>query len=183
MKLLIGGISTVIAIFIAFVIQDFLPPMDIFLGARIILVPMIFCYAAMALPGWTMLILAFIAGLFTDLNYLHVVDGRVEIGVGWSIVYFVFLGLFAHGFQPAFQRGHWWIHILVSMAGTSVFLALQFAMISFRREGFVYNDMVFWRVIGPGLMAGLFALAVHPLVVGASYLLPDARARTGFRRR
>ncbi len=77
--------------------------MRFFHGARVFLVPMLFCYGALAMPFWAMLLMAVYTGFLTDLAYLNVTDGHVEIALGWSIVVFVFFGLFAHGLQPAFR--------------------------------------------------------------------------------
>lgn len=173
MRLAVGSVILVLAVFFAFVIQEFLPPVPILHGARVLLVPMMFCYAALVMPTWLMLLAALFTGFLTDLNYVHVVDGQVEIGIGFSIVFFVLFGLLANGFQPAFRRGHWWLHILLSALGTSVFLLLQFAMISFRREGFVFNELVVWRIAGPGLIAGILSPVMHLIIVQASQFLPD----------
>ena len=113
MKLAIGWVSAALAVFFALIIQEFIPPVHALHGARVILVPVLFCYAALALPAWAMLLFAVYTGSLTDLMSLQIVDGRVEIALGWSIVFFVVFGLLAHGFQPAFLRGHWWLHLLL----------------------------------------------------------------------
>ncbi len=173
MRLAIGGAVLMVAVFFAYVIQEFIGPIHALRGARVLLVPMLFCYAAMVMPTWAMLLAAFYTGFVTDLTYLHVVDGQVEIGLGFSIVFFVLFGLLANGFQPAFRRGHWWLHALLSAVGTAVFLALQFAMISFRREGFVFNELVVWRILAPGLIAAALSPLLHLIIVQASQFLPD----------
>ncbi len=184
MRLAIGCVAVIVTVFLSYVIQEFLPPLGFLHGARILLVPMIFCYAAMVMPTWAMLLMAFYTGFVTDLNYVHVVDGQVEIALGWSIVFFVLYGLLANGFQPAFNRGHWWLHVLLSALGTSVFLALQFAMISFRREGFVFNELVVWRILGPGLVAMVLSPLVHLIVTQSVPFLPvDFSALDTYRKR
>lgn len=178
MRSLIGGFALALAIFLAIPIQAFIPAVEPLFGARVLLVPMLFCYGALALPAWAMLLLAIYTGLITDLTYLHVVGGQVEIGLGWSMMYFVIFGVLAHGLQPAFLRGHWWIHILASAVGTSLFLALQFVMITFRREGFVFNEIILWKILGPGLIAAIFAPLVHLIATAGTYFIPT----TGFAR-
>lgn len=172
MKLAIGWLALALAIFAALIIQEFIPPLHGLNGARVVLVPMLFFYGALAMPIWAMLILAVFSGFAMDLMNLQVVGGQVEIALGWSIVYFVIFGLLAHGFHPAFQRGHWWLHTLIGAAGTSLYLALQYAMISFRREGFVFNELVVWRILAPGLIAALFAPLVHLVAVQAGNFIP-----------
>jgi cell shape-determining protein MreD len=182
MRLAVSGAVLVVGVFLAFVLQAFIPPVDFLHGARVVLVPMIFLYAALVFPTWAMLLAALYTGLMTDLAYLHVVDGRVEIGLGFSIVFFVVTGLLANGFQPAFRRGHWWIHALLSAGVTAAFLAVQFAMISFRREGFVFNELVAWRILAPGLIAGVLAPFFHLIVAQASQFLPaDYRGLADYR--
>jgi len=183
MRSILGGIALALAIFLALPLQEFIPPLHALYGARVLLVPMLFCYGALALPGWGMLLLAMFTGFVTDLAYLHVVGGQVEIALGWSMVYFVTFGALAHGFQPAFQRGHWWIHILLSAAGTSMFLALQYVMISFRREGLVFNEIVVWRILGPGLVAAVFAPLVHLIATWSSHFVPQAGLIRAYRTR
>jgi len=175
MKLAAGWAAMAVAIFFALVVPEFIPPLHGLNGARVVLVPMLFCYGALAMPLWAMLPLALYSGLLTDLASLQAVNGHVEIALGWSIVYFVLFGLLAHGFQPAFLRGHWWLHILLGAAGTSLFLALQYAMICFRREAFFFNDLVAWRILAPGLIAALFAPIVHLIAVQAGQLFPTGR--------
>lgn len=183
MKLAIGWLSLALAIFFALVIQQFIPPLHGLNGARVFLVPMLFFYGALAMPVWAMLIMAVYTGLCLDLLNLQAVGGQVEIALGWSIVYFVISGLLAHGFQPAFLRGHWWLHTLISAFGTSLYLALQYAMISFRREGFVFNEIVVWLILAPGLIAALFAPLVHLIAVQAGHFIPGGSLSSGRRYR
>jgi len=165
MRTLAGLAALFLAIFLAFPVQEMIPAVSALHGARLLLVPALFCYGAVALPAPAMLGLAVFTGLLTDLAYLHVVGGQVEIAVGWSIVFFVIFGLLANGLQPAFKRGHWWIPIPVTLVGTSLFLLMQFAMISLRREGFFFNEVVVWRIIGAGALSAVVAAMIHPLAL------------------
>ena len=130
------------------------------------------------MPFWAMLLLAIYTGFLTDLAYLNVPDGHVEIALGWSIVVFVFFGLFAHGLQPAFAGGRWWLHVLLGAICTCVFLALQFVMICFRRQGIFFNETVAWRIVAPGFFAAVLAPLVHLTVVK---LAPYVRGPTRLR--
>jgi cell shape-determining protein MreD len=179
MKLLAGSFAFLMAVFFLLILQEFFPPVLSLHGARIVLVPMVFCYFALAAPAWTMLLAAVYTGFLTDLMYLHFVDGQVEIGLGWSIVFFVLFGLFAHGFQPAFLRGRWWLHVGLTALGTCSFLALQYAMISFRREGLILNELVAWRILAPGLVAAVLAPFVHLLVVQCRHFFPEITQEPG----
>ncbi|MEI6337304.1 MAG: hypothetical protein WCQ57_01820 [Verrucomicrobiota bacterium] len=179
MKLAISWTSAALTVFFALIIQELIPPVQALNGARVLLVPLVFCYAALAMPTWAMLLFAAFTGFLTDLMFLHVVDGQVEIALGWSMVYFVFFGLLAHGFQPAFLRGHWWIYVGLSIFGTCTFLALQYIMIGFRRQGIIFNDLVAWRILAPGLMAAVIAPLGHLAVKQCRHFFPDVPGEAG----
>lgn len=149
-----------VAIFLSFALQELIAPVQGFLGARVLIFPALLCYGALALPFPAAIGLAALTGLFADLTYLHAVDGSVEIGLGWSIVFFVVFTLFAHGFEPSFRRGHWWLIIPLSGFCIAAYLTLQFVMISFRREEFFFSDVVAWRIIGAGLITALLSSVV-----------------------
>ncbi len=168
MKVAILTACLLVAVFAALVLQELIPPMDMFLGARVLLVPLVFCYGALTLPFPAMLGFALFAGLLSDLANLQVLGDAVEIPVGWSILVYVAIGSICQGLRPLVLRGHWEIHAGMSGLSTSVILLLQFFAISLRRfdeGGFIYNDVVFWRIVGPGVVALLLAPMLY-FVVG-----------------
>jgi hypothetical protein len=175
MKVATGTLAACLGIFVAFLVQMALPPVHVLHGARFVLVPMIFCYAAMSLPFPAMLGLAVFTGFLSDLMYLHVVGGRVEIALGCSIVFFVIVGSIANGCREFFLRGQWWPLIPVTVLSTCAFLLMQFIMISVRREGFVFEMAVIWRILAPGLLAGLFVPLLHAVVRPFAAMLPESR--------
>lgn len=168
MKVAIVTVSLFVAIFAALVLQELIPPVRMFLGARVLLVPLIFCYGGLTLPFSAMLGLALFSGLLSDLANLQVLGDAVEIPVGWSILVYVAIGSICQGLRPLVLRGHWEIHAGMSGLSTSVILMLQFFAISLRRfdgGGFVYNEVVFWWILGPGVVALLLAPVLY-FVVG-----------------
>ncbi|MCK9589124.1 MAG: hypothetical protein WC076_02260 [Terrimicrobiaceae bacterium] len=179
MKAVIGTLAACIGVFSAFLLQQALPAIHVFHGARFVFVPMIFCYAAMGLPFPAMLFVAFCTGLLSDLMYLHVVGGRVEIALGCSIVFFVIYGSIANGFRPSYLRGHWWPVIPLGVICTWAFLLMQFAMISLRREEFVFDEAILWRLLAPGLLAGLFVPILHAAVKPFAALIPENPRHAG----
>ena len=179
MKAVSGALAACAGVFAAFLLQQALPAIHVLHGARFVLVPMIFCYAAMALPFPAMLFAAFCTGLLSDLMYLSVVEGRVEIALGCSIVFFVISGSIVNGFRPSYLRGHWWPVIPLGVACTWAFLLMQFAMISLRREGLVFDQAILWRVLAPGFLAGLLVPLLHAAVKPFSDLLPGNPMRAG----
>lgn len=173
MKTLLGLAAIIPGVVAALLLQEMLPAVNVLHGARFVFVPMIFCYAALALPFPAMLFAALVTGLLTDLMYLHVVAGRVEIALGCSIVFFVIYGSISNGFRPAFLRGHWWPLIPLSALGTSSFLLMQFLMITLRREELIFDQAVIWRVLAPGLLAALFAPLLHAMIRPFALLIPE----------
>lgn len=181
MKTTTGIVVLAVAIFFAFILQEMLPQLRVFHGARVLLAPMLLCYGALALPFWGMLLLAFWTGFLSDLWYMHIVGGQVEIGLGWSILYFVLFGMLAHGFEPIFRRGAWWLHPIASAVCTSVYLALQFVILSFQRGSFEFGELVLWWIFAPGLMAALLAPLVHLIAwQGAQFFPHDSRRLHGY---
>lgn len=159
--------------YLALVVQHFIGPLPI-IGARVLLMPIIMFYGALALPIPGMLVLAFCGGLFWDALHMQTVDGNVEIALGWSIVLYAALGALMNGFRPLFQRGRWEIHCLLSGVCTSLIVLAEYLMITFRREPvvFVFNKEVWWSIGGAGLVAALlspfffFALNYVAFLVG-----------------
>ena len=173
MKALIDLIALFAGVFIAFVVQHALPPMADLHGAQVLLVPMVFCYAAVVLPFPAMLAAAFYTGLFSDLFYLHIAGGRVEIPPGVSIIYFVILGCISNGFRSVPEAKRVWIFALLSGVGTSAFLLLQFLMITWHRGGWEWASAAAWRILAPGLMAFLIAPLFHLITSHIDNLVPD----------
>src|SRR5205823_6513695 len=121
------------------------------------IMPVILFYGALALPfGW-MLALVFCAGFMWDALTVQVLDSHVEIALGWSILLYALLGSIMHGFRPWFLKGRWEVHCLLSGLCTSAILLAEFLMLTFQRGGFVFSKEIWWRILGPGVMAMLLA--------------------------
>ena len=162
-----------VAMFLALIAQHFigpLPPM----GARVMIMPLIMFYGALALPLPAMLALTFVGGLMWDSLHSQMIDGNYEIALGWSVVLYATLGGLMSGFRPLFQRGRWEIHCIFSGLATSVIVLAEYLMITFRREPvvFVFNQNVWWSIAGSGIVATLlspfffFALNYIALLTG-----------------
>lgn len=182
MRTAAGLLAYLAGLLVVLLLEMAVPPIHALQGARLFFVPLIFCYAAMCFPFPAMIASAVLTGLVLDLNYLNAPGGQVEIGLGWSIFYFVSLGCVAQGLQPSMIRGRWWPLIPLAAIGTSGYLLLQFAMISLRREGFVWDTAILWRVLAPGLLAALLAPLLHQALHFSSRFLPESpRTRFGDR--
>jgi hypothetical protein len=66
-----------------------------------------------------------------------------------------------------------WPFILLSTVGTSSFLLVQFLLITFIRGGIIVTPAVGWRILAPGLIAGLIAPLFYWTVSHMDRLLPD----------
>lgn len=161
------------ALFLALVVQHFIPPVPWLHEARVLLMPVVFFYGALALPFWGMLILAFITGFMWDALTVQIVDSSVEISLGWSIIVYAALGAMMNGFRPLFLRGRWEIHCLLSGVCTSILVLVEYLMITLRRTGFDFSSEVWWRIGGSGILALLFS----PLVF---FFLNWIGAKVGF---
>ena len=152
---------TLASLFAALVGQHFIDPIPPW-GARVMLLPVIFFYGALAFPPPGMLVLAFVSGLCWDAVYTQVVDSAVEIAPGWSVIVYAALGALMSGFRPLFQRGRWEVHCLLTGVFTSVMVFAEYMMISVRRPpvSLVFNEVVWGRVIGAGAAAALLSPVV-----------------------
>lgn len=149
------------AIYLAVIIQEFIPPLAFLDDARVLIVPVLFCYGALWLPFPAMLALALYAGFVSDLANLHVIGDRVEIGLGWSMLCYVLLGAVLNTFRRPFLAGRWEIHCLASGASTLLLLVGQYLMVCLRRESFVFNQTVVWQIAGPAVLALLMAPVIY----------------------
>jgi len=179
MRTAVGLVSLLFCVLACLLLQQFLPPFSYLHGARLVLVPMVFCYAAIALPFPAMLAGAVFTGLVSDLMYLHVVDGQVEIALGWSIFFFVIFGCISHGLHDSLERNRWWVCVPVAAIATCAYLFAQFAMISFRRSGFVADPAILWRILAPGIAAAILAPFLHFLVRFFASFLPEPPRLSG----
>lgn len=181
---------TVLLVVIAFVlliVEQFIPPVAFLHDARVLLVPIVFFYSALALPYGLMLFMALACGLMTDALSAQILempgpDGQmiqtVEIALGWSIVLYAVLGSIMSGFRPLFRRGRWEIHCLMSGILVAVIVLLQFLMVSVRRaaldeSAFAWSPEIGWRIGGAGLaalfLAPIFFWALSTLAALVGY--------------
>jgi hypothetical protein len=168
---MIRALVLVLSAYAAVVAQDFLPGMPFFAGAHILILPVIVCYALLWLPFPAALGFALYAGLIGDLAMMHVDGDRVEIGLGWSMLYYVLLAAVLRLLPALPAEPRWETHCLASGAATFFLLAGQYLMVCLRRESFMLNGAVFAQIIGPALAALLLA----PLLYHFFGLFPGDR--------
>src|SRR3954465_8419728 len=146
-----------VLVFIAQIIELFIPPLEWMFNAHVLIVPIIVFYGAMALPFPLMLALSFFAGLLLDALTMQVIGPRVEIALGWSIIVYAVLASIMHGLRPLFIRGRWEVHCIMSGVCTSAIVLSQYLMISFRRGSLFFTKEAWWQIVGPGIIAMMMA--------------------------
>ena len=146
-----------VLVLLAQMAEFFIPTMGWMYNAHIYIVPVIVFYGAMALPFSLMLALALFAGILLDVLTVHVIGGKVEISIGWSILLYAVLAGIMHGLRPLFIRGRWEVHCILTGVCTSVIVLAQYLMISFRRGSIFFSHEVWWQIGGPGIVAMLMA--------------------------
>ena len=159
--------------FLALVVQHFIAPLPP-MGARVLLMPIVMFYGALALPLPAMFALTLAGGLMWDALHVQMIDGNFEVALGWSIVLYGVLGGLMGGFRPLFQRGRWEIHCLLSGVACAIIVLAEYLLITFRREPviFVFNSNIWWSIAASGLVATLlspfffFALNYLALLTG-----------------
>lgn len=170
-----------LATYLGLVIQEFIPPLSIFWDARIFLLPLLFCLGALELPFYFMIALAVFVGLLSDLSTLQIINGQVEIAVGWSIIFYVFVGSALQGIRPLYLRGHWELYAFGSALCTILLIACQFLMLSFRRMetgGLIFDWIIVARILVPGSAALLISPLIYMTVRACGLCQPPRRRRT-----
>jgi len=169
---------------VALLLQFYIPPLPFLSGARVLLLPLVFFFGALALPFPGMLALAFACGLMWDALTVQVIEigvqpdskQAVELSIGWSVVLYAVLGGLVSGFKPLFRRGRWEIHCLMGGFCTALIVLAEYIMISVRRAVFnsapiEFSNDIWWRIGGAGLMALLFAPLVFAVLRGLAALV------------
>jgi hypothetical protein len=144
-------------VFVAQIVEIFIPPLEWMYNAHVYIVPVIVFYGAITLSFPAMLALVFFAGFLWDAMTVQILATRVEISFGWSILLYAVLAVIMHGLKPLFNRGRWEVHCVLSGVCTSLILLSQYLMISFRRGSLIFDKEVWWQIGGPGLLARLMA--------------------------
>ena len=91
----------ILALFCSLIGQEFLPALPWFYGARVLLMPVVFFYGALAMPFWSMLVLAWVAGFMWDALNIQIIEGGLEFSLGWSIVFYAFFGAITNKRSPS----------------------------------------------------------------------------------
>lgn len=167
---------TIFLLLLTFVVQEFLPGIPMAHHATLLLPPVYFFTAAVAVPFPMMLLLAFITGLLWDARHLpgavrlaenaadsllagpmglpEIVNGG-GFGIGISIIIFAMLGTFLQGVRPLFKRGRVELPVLLVGFTTFAWLLLEYLMQTFLRGSLFFPAAVWTKMITDAMLAML----------------------------
>jgi hypothetical protein len=148
--------------FLGLVGQLYLPALPWFPCAFIFLGAIFFFYSCLVLPFPAVLLFTFLFGLATDLLTLpNAVAGNFPFG--GSILAFLVPALIIHGFRPLTAKSTWLIPLaLAPLVALLIPLTLvtQYGLLCLERREFFFNNVIMWRILGPGLAALVVAPGV-----------------------
>lgn len=163
------NLSTVFLLLAAFLVQQFVPAFTGLSHARILIVHVVFLCAAVSVATPTMLLLAFIGGFLWDAHCSLapiVADREVytqpaeSLRFGYSILLFAGMGFLMQGLNPLFRTGKWQFSALLTGIAISLYLAADYALISFVRGDFVMSRSILRLVTYTSLLTMLFSPVV-----------------------
>ena len=170
MSTILFSLSTFVLICLAFVIQEFIPAIQMFYQAQLLIVPVVFFAAAVTLPFPLMLAAAFFTGFVWDARYqLHTTPdlsdpfqagGGVDLIFGYSILLLGIMGALMQGIRPLFQRGRWELPVLMIGLATLMWLLLELFLINFRAGDFLFSPKAFFKAT----VASVLSMLVAPII-------------------
>lgn len=167
---------TFLLLLLTFTVQEFIPGLAMAHYATLLLPPVFFFTAAVAVPFPMMLILAFITGFLWDARYLPGASDLVKsapdsliqgpmanpellsvggFGFGVSILVFALMGTFLQGVRPLFKRGRLELPVLLVGFTTFLWLLLEYLMMAFLRGSLQVSTGVWSKMITDTLLAML----------------------------
>ena len=153
------------AMFIGLVLQHFVGAVPGF-GSQIMVLPLIFLCGAAAVPVWSMLALAFTAGLMWDCMHYIPVDGHVDFPFGGTILLYAGIGALMNGLRPLFLRGLWFVHAAAAGLLTAALVLVEYIIITFRREPFalIWPREIWTRILGTAFVTAILAVPLFLLL-------------------
>ena len=181
---------SIILLLLTFMVQEFIPGLEIAQFATLFLPAVFFFSASVAAPFSMMLLLSFITGFIWDARHLPGVveslsgvedvfgtGADVELGAGshplpfgLSIVLFGMLGTLLQGIRPLFKRGRLELPVLMVGLATFVWLLSQYLIITFLRGSLQFPAGVWSKMITDSLLAMLAAPLIFLLLYSLARL-------------
>ncbi|MDB4142560.1 hypothetical protein N9733_03745 [Akkermansiaceae bacterium] len=162
-------ISLIGLLLLSCIVQQFLPPINAWYDARVLLVPLVVVCSAATVPTAGMLILVFLGGFLWDAQQIlnpvgettEVYHSQVEsMKFGYSILLFAFMGFLMQGIQPLFKQGKWYLSAMLTGVAMFLYLTVEYLLLSFIRGGFDITSGVFNQI---GLTS-LITMLASPIV-------------------
>lgn len=181
---------SIILLLITFMVQEFIPGLEIAQFATLFLPAVFFFCASVASPFAMMLVLAFITGFLWDARHLQGVavslssandvfgiGADVELGAatnplpfGLSILLFGMLGTLMQGIRPLFKRGRLELPVLMVGVATFMWLLLQYLIMTFLRGSLQFHTGVWTKMITDTLLAMLASPLIFLLLYSLARL-------------
>lgn len=176
---------TLLLLLLTFAVQEFIPGLSMAHYATLLLPPVFYFAAAVAVPFPMMLLLAFITGFMWDARYLPgasvtvksasetLINGPLAMpelmsvggfGFGVSIIVFGLMGTFLQGVRPLFKRGRLELPVLLVGFTTFLWLLLEYLMMTFLRGSLQFTAGVWSKMITDTLLAMLAAPLIFLLL-------------------
>ncbi len=168
---------TLLLLLLTFVAQEFIPGIPMANHATLLLPPVFFFSAAVAVPFPMMLLLSFVTGLLWDARHqpavrdaaLAAADGLAGGSLaapelagsgavfGISIVIFTLLGLFLQGVRPLFKRGRVELPVLLVGFTTFAWLFMEYMVMTFMRGSLFFPAAIWTKMVTDTMLAMLAA--------------------------
>jgi len=181
---------SIILLLLTFMVQEFIPGLEIAQFATLFLPAVFFFSASVAAPFSMMLVLAFMTGFIWDARHLPGVveslsgaedvfgtGADLELGAGThplpfglSMVLFGMLGTLLQGIRPLFKRGRLELPVLMVGLATFVWLLAQYLIITFLRGSLQFPAGVWSKMITDSLLAMLAAPLIFLLLYSLARL-------------
>jgi hypothetical protein len=155
------------------VVQDLLPPLPP-MQERIFLLPVLFCFGALALPLIPALFFALATALVQGFALLQIQSGEIELGLAAPIIFFLSWTLLLQMLSETTKGMRWEFHALGSFLVTLSLLGGEFLILCLKRGGFPLDERMLFRLGVPSAAALLIAPVLY-LLLGA--LVPYASER------
>lgn len=154
------------------VTQDLFPPMAFLGQAHLMLLPIIFCFAVLALSLPSALFFALVTGTLQGLLVMQVHNQHVEIKLGWFIFFFMGWTFLLQFLSDLADGVRWEIHALGSSLCTATLLLGEFFLLSLSRGHFIVSSHVLFLI---GASAGITLFLAPFFYLFFQFLLAPAK--------
>lgn len=137
-------------------VQDLLPGIPPF-QERLLLLPVLFCFASLALSVVPALFFALFTAVVQGLLVLQVQSGQSELGLTLPVVFFLGWALLLQMASEATRGMRWELHALGSALVTLTLLCGEFVILCVKRGGLPLDPSLLLRVAIPSAAAFLLS--------------------------